>query len=112
MYIYWEEISRGYMQKIPDNVSWSLCCDLDEFGYECLNLKIGEEVHCIDDACTWAEDYPNIKYLVGDYLSAVVKKVFDHVIKDNPAFINLRCIQDEVMQPFWKEWKEKGYVAD
>ena len=112
MYIYWEEISRGYMQKIPDNVSWSLCCDLDESGYECLNLKIGEEVHWIDDAHTWADDYPNAYDFVGDYFSAVVNKVFERVAKDNSSFINLRGIQDEVLQPFWKRWKEEGYVTD
>lgn len=53
MYIYWEEISRGHMRKILDKERWDLYCDCDEHGYDCLNLRIGEDIHCVCDSDYW-----------------------------------------------------------
>lgn len=113
MYIYWEEITTGHMQKISENESWSLYCDFDELGHECLYLKIGEDVHCVCDSDYWTDGQPNLRsYHVGDYFTEVVKTVFEIIIKEHPDYIDLVKIQDQVMEPFWREWNEKGYVEN
>lgn len=111
MYIYWEEISRGHVRKILDNERWDLYCDCDEYGYDCLNLRIGEEVYRVCDSEDWTDGCPKLdSYYVGEYFTAVVKAVFEVVAKDDPKFIDLTKIQEQIMDSFWKEWEGKGYV--
>lgn len=113
MYVYWEEISCGHVRKILDNERWDLYCDYDEYGYHCLNLRIGEEVHCICNSEYWTQGRPKLdSYDVGEYFTAVVKAVFEIVTKDDPKFVDLTKIQEQVMDPFWTEWEEKGYVEN
>lgn len=113
MYIYWEEYGQSYLQHIPSNVAWTFSCEYDEvYGLEHLNLKIGDQIYCIDEAGSWIESYPNIKVYIGDYFSAVVKSVFDLMVKEKPEFINLSDIKEEVFELYWKGWKEKGLVTD
>lgn len=49
---------------------------------------------------------------MGEYFTEVVKTVFEIVAKDDPEYIDLAKIQEQVMEPFWREWEEKGYVED
>lgn len=113
MYIYWEEISQGHMRRIRDNEEWSLYCDYDKLSYDCLNLRIGDEVHCVCDSDYWTSGRPALEsYYVGEYFTAVVKAVFELVTKNTPEYIDLSKIQEDVIEPFWKEWQEKGYVEN
>ena len=113
MYIYWEEISRGHMRKILDKERWDLYCDCDEHGYDCLNLRIGEDIHCVCDSDYWTQGRPKLdSFYVGEYFTEVVKTVFEIVAKDDPEYIDLAKIQEQVMEPFWREWEEKGYDED
>lgn len=113
MYIYWEELSKGHVEKIPDNEKWSLYCDCDEYGYGCLYLRIGEKEHCVCENEYWTDGEPRLDYTyVEDYFTSVVKAVFEIMINDNPNFIDLAKIQKQVMTPFWTEWKQKGWVDD
>lgn len=69
MYIYWEEISRGHMRKILDKERWDLYCDCDEHGYDCLNLRIGEDIHCVCDSDYWTQGRPKLdRFLCGRIL--------------------------------------------
>ena len=113
MYIYWEEISRGHMRRILDNERLDFYCDVDEYGYDCLNLRIGEEVYCVCNSEEWTQGRPKLDcYYVGIYFTEVVKAVFEIIAKGELEVIDLAKIQEQMMESFWKEWKEKGYVED
>ena len=113
MYIYWEEISRGHMRRVLDNERLDFYCDVDEYGYDCLNLRIGEEVYCVCNSEEWTEGQPKLDcYYVGIYFTEVVKAVFEIIAKGELEIIDLAKIQEQMMESFWKEWKEKGYVED
>ena len=101
------------MRKIPPNESWGLSCNYDEYGYECLNLRIGEEEHCVCESEYCTDSSPKLDSgHVGEYFTEVVKTVFEIVIKNAPEYLDLAKIQEQVMEPLWQEWKEHGYVDD
>ena len=113
MYIYWEELSCAYMRKIPDNENWSLYSDYNEYGEGTLNLQIGEEKYCVYKSEYWTSGEPDLDdFEVVEYFAEVVKTVFKMIAEENPECIDLMEIQEQVMEPFWKRWKEKGYVGD
>lgn len=106
MYIYWKEISHGHMREILDNERWNLYCNCDEHGYDCLNLRIGEDIHCVCGSDYWTQGRAKLdSFYVGEYckyFTEVVKNVFEIVAKDAPEYIDLANIQEQVMEPFWR----------
>ena len=113
MYIYWEEIGRGHVQKVSEQDGWSIYCGVDTLGYDCLYIKIGTDLHLIRDSDEFTSGRPNLdSYDVGEFFTAVVKAVVDLVVKDHPDYIDLVKIQEQVLEPFWKDWEEKGYITD
>lgn len=115
MYIYWEEIFSGHMRKILDDEKWSLYCGPDKLGYECLYLKFDddEDEYCICDSDYYMQGQPNLDtYYVGEYFTEVVKTVFRILAEETPQCIDLEKIQEQVLEPFWKEWTKKGFVED
>lgn len=114
MYIYWESDYHSHLKKILKNQNWHLYCEADEWGNECLYLDIEDETYCICESEEWTSGRPNLEnYHVGEFYSAVVREVFDRIQKkDNISMINLSEIQETVLESFWRDWQEKGYVED
>ena len=111
MYIYWEELSYGHLRRIPDNEKWELYCEEDDYGNDCLFLKIGDDLYSISDSSEWTSGRPKLhSSTVGEYYNAVVKAVFDSITKDVLSYIDLTQIEGQVLSEFWKKWQEQGYV--
>ena len=112
MYLYWESGGSVYMYQVTDHTCWGLSVSSD-FVYEnsVLELEIEGKKYTLDETDGWTEDNSGLtEYIVSKYLYAVVDRVREIVVKEEPKYLDLFELCNEVRSSFWEEWVKAGYI--
>ena len=113
MYLYWVRLGDAALMRVPEQMAWRLCCEMDAHGVYFLKLKIGEEEFVVDDSETYTAGRTDLKgQHVAEYLNAVVVAVREVMFRNRPETLDIEEIMDRLLAEYWSRWQEQGLIGD
>ena len=110
MKIYFENLGSNIVS-IPEKCVCRLWVEINQWEESCMKLEVDGQTYDICDCWDYLQGNEKLcPYTVLDFYNAVVKKVYEILTAGSVEFLDLEKVKDNVIPPFWAEWKARGWV--
>ena len=110
MKVFFENLGTNVVN-IPESSTWRIWTEIDEHEESCIKLEVDSRVYEVCNCWEFLQGNENLcPYTILEFYNATVKKVYEMLESDSVGFLNLEKAKEEVLPPFWMQWKERGWV--
>lgn len=101
----------GHLLTFNDFTQWCFGCDYDQRGEAYIYLLVGKTEYKVYTSKDLRQAHPKLPAsAVSAYYTAVIKAIFDVAKAENPAYVDIDAIREDVLPAYWEKWQEAGYV--